>query len=94
MPSLWNRWGQSGDVLGRLRLENLENLEIYLSLGLLHTEHILCTRTASRTTFGVKNQFLEVVTAVIDRETIARGQEVPRRHSGAGGGRRGMFWAA
>ena len=35
MPSLWNRWGHSGDVLGRLRLENHENIEIYPSLGLL-----------------------------------------------------------
>ena len=35
MPSLRNRWGQSGDVLGRLRPENHENLEIYPSLGLL-----------------------------------------------------------
>ena len=33
MPSLRNRWGQSGDVLGRLRLENLEILEICPSLG-------------------------------------------------------------
>ena len=35
MPSLRSRRGQSGDVLGRLRLENNENIEIYLSLGLL-----------------------------------------------------------
>ena len=33
MPLLRNRWGQSGDVLGRLRLENLEILEICPSLG-------------------------------------------------------------
>ena len=77
MPSLRNRWGQSGDVLGRLRLENHENLEICPSLGLLHIEHILCTRTASRTNFGVKNQFLEAVSAATDRKSIPRGQYYP-----------------
>ena len=94
MPSLWNRWGQSGDVLGRLRLENLEILEICPSLDLLHIEHILCTRTASRTNFGVKNQFLEAVVAAIDRKSIIRGPEDLCRHSGTGGGSRGAFWAA
>ena len=59
-----------------------------------HIEHILCTRTASRTNFGVKNQFLEAVVAAIDRESIAR---VRRTHAvtpepvGAVGG---TFWAA
>ena len=89
MPSFRNRWGQSGDVLGRLRLENHENLEICPSLSLLQIEHILCTRTASRTNFGVKNHFLENVVAAIDRESIARGPEDPCRHSGTGGGSRG-----
>ena len=57
MPSLWNRWGQSGDVLGRLRLEKHEILEFYPSLDLLHIEHILCMRSASRTNFGAKIRF-------------------------------------
>ena len=35
LGSCRNRWGQSGDVLDRLRLKNHENLEIYPSLGLL-----------------------------------------------------------
>ena len=77
MPSLRNRWGQSGDLLVRLMPENLENIEICPPLGLLHIEHILCTRTASRTNFGVKNQFLDAVVAAIDRESIARGPEEP-----------------
>ena len=61
---------------------------------ILQLDHILCTRTASRTNFGVKKQFLEAVASVIDRKTIARGQEDPCRHSGAGGGSRGTFGAA
>ena len=94
MPSLWNRWGQWGDVLGRLRLENHENIEIWVFFSLLQIEHILCTRSASRTNFGVKNQCLQAVVAVIDRKSIARGQEDPCRHSVTGGGSRGTFWVA
>ena len=55
--------------------------------------HTICTRTAPRTKSGVKKQFLMAVVAVIDRETIARGPEDPRRHSGTGGNSRGAFWA-
>ena len=40
-------------------------------------EHILCTRTASRTNFAVKNQFLEAVSAATDRKSIPRGQRGP-----------------
>ena len=49
-------------------------------------EHILCTRSASRTNFEVKNQFLEAVATAIDRKSIPRGQENPCRPYQTGGG--------
>ena len=55
---LRNRWRSSGAILGRLRLENHENLEMCPSLRLYSRSIIiLCTRTASRTYFRVKISF-------------------------------------
>ena len=36
LGSFRNRWGQSGDIIGRLRLENHENIEICPSVTLHH----------------------------------------------------------
>ena len=80
-------------IPGRLRLENRENLEIWLSLRLYRRAYPLHAHSLPDQ-FRSENQFLQAVVAVIDRKPILRGQEVPCRHSGTGGGSRGTFWAA